>query len=830
MKKILICFICPLFISFALSASTIDRKNIQVLPVLLDSAEYDLFDSDFSEQITRNFIAHLDTTSLSDANVTVFGEDLKWQSFDLFMPEASNRSVVFGIDVSTDRFTKGTLTVNGIDRSLLYIDGIKQDGSQNAYGLTLKNAEYQFFVIANGIDSWDDVSFSWEGANEDEGIKFTWPTNKKRLSAKQMYDSQTIGNLHISPDAEHMIWTKSHYSDMGSETDADKPFSMTELLDVDSQKVLYRWQDTTPTGFSWSPDNSRLLFLTNNTLFQLDRKTFELKKVAENLKGAGNFKWLSDNKVVFNWRKPDDTEPKKAKRYLALEDRWSYWRNNTQIYQLDVHAGYVQQLTRGDTSHTLTDVNVSQNKILATRSLVDYSKPPHFAVEAVEIALETRELKQLTIHNGNISQLLYADDGYYIVAGPTFANRIGSTLDKETLDNEYDGQLFYLSNDGNITALSKTFNPAITSASAIAENNLLITAVDKDRRHLFLFDKSNDEFTKLNSDIDVVTDVSVSAQTHPTVLIGGTTATKPSKVILQAPKTKPKVLFNSEDTEYVNTHFSEVRDWVFTNQLGEKIDGRYYLPPDFDENKKYPMIVYYYGGTTPVSRAFTGRWPFSLWAAKGYIVYIMQPAGTIGYGQAFSSKHVNAWGIQTADDIITSTKAFLAAHPFVDASKVANMGASYGGFMTMYLATKTDLFAASISHAGISNLSEYWGYGWWGFSYSGIATRGKFPWNATDFYTQQSPLFQADKVTTPLLLIHGDSDTNVPVSQSHQMYTALKLLGKDVELVEFIGEDHHINSREMRFAWWDTILSYLDDKLKNQPLWWETLYPGPTSD
>ena len=249
------------------------------------------------------------------------------------------------------------------------------------------------------------------------------------------------------------------------------------------------------------------------------------------------------------------------------------------------------------------------------------------------------------------------------------------------------------------------------------------------------------------------------------------------------------------------------------------------MPPDFDDSKKYPAIVYYYGGTTPVVRSFTGRWPFSLWAAQGYVVYVMQPAGAIGYGQTFSAKHVNAWGIQTADDIIDSTKAFLAAHSFVDSKRVGNMGASYGGFMTMYLATKTDMFAASISHAGISNLSEYWGYGWWGYLYSGVASKGSFPWNAKAFYTEQSPLFQADKITTPLLLIHGDADTNVPVSESHQMYTALKLLGKDIEFVEFAGDDHHINSREHRLQWWNTILSYLDHKLKGQPLWWQTLYP-----
>jgi dipeptidyl aminopeptidase/acylaminoacyl peptidase len=85
-------------------------------------------------------------------------------------------------------------------------------------------------------------------------------------------------------------------------------------------------------------------------------------------------------------------------------------------------------------------------------------------------------------------------------------------------------------------------------------------------------------------------------------------------------------------------------------------------------------------------------------------------------------------------------------------------------------------------------------------------------------------VFTADKITTPLLLIHGDADTNVPVGESHQMYTALKLLEQDVELIEFQGDDHHINSRERRLRWWKTILAYFDLKLKNEPLWWEHMY------
>ncbi|MEC8207134.1 MAG: prolyl oligopeptidase family serine peptidase, partial [Pseudomonadota bacterium] len=149
---------------------------------------------------------------------------------------------------------------------------------------------------------------------------------------------------------------------------------------------------------------------------------------------------------------------------------------------------------------------------------------------------------------------------------------------------------------------------------------------------------------------------------------------------------------------------------------------------------------------------------------------------------------------------------------------------SYGGFMTMLLATKTDMFSASISHAGISNITSYWGQGWWGYLYSGEASKNSFPWNNAKLYSEHSPVFNADKVKTPLLLIHGDADTNVPVGESHTMYTALKLLGQDVELVEYKGADHQIFARDKRFHWWNTMLAYFDKHLKEQPQWWNDLY------
>jgi len=145
--------------------------------------------------------------------------------------------------------------------------------------------------------------------------------------------------------------------------------------------------------------------------------------------------------------------------------------------------------------------------------------------------------------------------------------------------------------------------------------------------------------------------------------------------------------------------------------------------------------------------------------------------------------------------------------------------------MTMSLVTKTDLFAAAISHAGISSLSGYWGEGYWGYTYSSVATAGSFPWNRKDIYVDRSPLFNADKIKTPILLLHGGADTNVPTGESIQMFTALKVLGRETEFITFPGENHLILTYAKRILFNKTILAWFDRWLKNQPDWWNDLYP-----
>lgn len=145
--------------------------------------------------------------------------------------------------------------------------------------------------------------------------------------------------------------------------------------------------------------------------------------------------------------------------------------------------------------------------------------------------------------------------------------------------------------------------------------------------------------------------------------------------------------------------------------------------------------------------------------------------------------------------------------------------------MTQYLQTLTPMFAAAVSHAGISDVTSYWGEGYWGYSYNSVAAPDSYPWTNPELFTRQGSLFNADKINTPLLLLHGTADTNVPPGESIQLYNALRILGRDVELITVEGENHFIADYPKRRLWQDTIMAWFAKHLQDSPEWWKALYP-----
>lgn len=726
------------------------------------------------------------------------------------------------IPIATERFTQGTVSLAGAERASFYLNGVRIGSDVAKAELALATGDHQLLILIEDASDWQSLQVSWEGKAQHDRVDASLP-ERLRVSQPLMFDAETTEYVAASPNGEFMVWRRQHFTE---ETGVSAQVDL-QVFDVRAERTLFRWQDGSAHSFAWNDDSERLAFIQNNRIRVLNLSDLSVTTVSAELAGARGLTWLSDSRLIFSWNKSGEQDGDLVKRYRALEDRWSYFRDNSQLFVLNTNSRAMKQVTEGSSSISFQSAHRNGQQILVTERLIDYREPAHYLVALREVDLASGDITALGEHR-TFNQAFYVNDDIYVVAGPEFGDGAGRNLPDGYLANNYDGQLYRLSRGGEVTALSLNFNPAISSALSLANGDILLSTTDRDRTQLYRYRTGDGQFSRLNTGVDVVNTFSASQESTPQVFFAGSEATKPSRMGRMAlNQSTAQIIWDSAPLYFRDHHIHDIREWNFQNEHGDTIYGRVYLPPNFNPRAKYPALVYYYGGTTPVQRGFTGRYPFNQWAAQGYVVYVLQPTGTIGYGQQFSARHVNAWGEYTANDIIEGTKRFLDAHDFVDPERVGHLGASYGGFMTMLLATMTDIFSASMSHAGISNITSYWGQGWWGFLYSGEASKGSFPWNNAELYTQQSPVFHADKVTAPMLLIHGDADTNVPAGESHNMYTALKLLGKEVELVEYLGVDHHVIDRKTRFHWWDTYMAFFDKHLKGQPEWWNYLYPEP---
>jgi len=238
-----------------------------------------------------------------------------------------------------------------------------------------------------------------------------------------------------------------------------------------------------------------------------------------------------------------------------------------------------------------------------------------------------------------------------------------------------------------------------------------------------------------------------------------------------------------------------------------------------DKHQKQPLVLYFYGGSSPTSCSFNGTHQF--FAANGYAVLVVNPRGSYGYGESYADTHAGDWGLASSEDILLVLDHFLSTYPHVDPQRIGIYGGSYGGFMTEYLISISDRFAAACSLYGISDITSYWGDGTWGWTYGDMALGGKTPWKDAAFMVAQSPLYRADRIHTPLLLLHGEDDINVRPEQSIQLFTALKMLKRPVELVLFPGEEHGISgSFANRSKHRTMILEWFDKYLKQETASW----------
>lgn len=272
---------------------------------------------------------------------------------------------------------------------------------------------------------------------------------------------------------------------------------------------------------------------------------------------------------------------------------------------------------------------------------------------------------------------------------------------------------------------------------------------------------------------------------------------------------------NPQQEQY-NWFTVELLKWKMLD--GKMSEGLLYKPENFDSTKKYPVIFYFYEKNADRRYNYIEPMPvrasvnIAYYTSNGYLVFdpnIYYKTGQPG---------------EDAYNSVVSAARYLSKFKFVDSTKMGLQGHSWGGYQIAYLITRTNMFAAAEAGAPVSNMTSAYGGIRWGtgisrqFQYEKTQSRiGATLWEKPELYIKNSPLFRADKVKTPLLMLHNDKDDAVPWYQGIEYFTALRRLGKPVWMINYNDELHGINERRNRKDWTIRMAQFFDHYLKGAP-------------
>jgi dipeptidyl aminopeptidase/acylaminoacyl peptidase len=278
----------------------------------------------------------------------------------------------------------------------------------------------------------------------------------------------------------------------------------------------------------------------------------------------------------------------------------------------------------------------------------------------------------------------------------------------------------------------------------------------------------------------------------------------------------PVQISHTQDLPAQSLGKSEVVSWRSAD--GQTIEGLLTYPVGYAPGTRVPLLVVVHGGPTGVFlRSFTGTpspYPVAIFAERGYAVLRANVRGSSGYGRDFRYANYGDWGGGDYRDILAGVDA-LVAKGLADPERLGIMGWSYGGYMTSWVITQTRRFKAASVGAGVTNL----------MSFTGTADIPSFIpdyfggdfWDVFDRWRTHSAMFNVRGVSTPTLILHGEQDLRVPISQGYELYNALKRQGVATKMVVYPRQPHGIQEPKLMLDAMNRNLEWFDHWLLGRP-------------
>ena len=665
------------------------------------------------------------------------------------------------------------------------------------------------------------------------GVVMGNAVEKRALTFDDLVSCKRLSDPQFSPDGNWIAFAVKTMNEAKNSSHTD-----IYIVSPDGETLRqFTNQESSCSSPQWSPDG-RLTFLLSSQIWIQGINDSDPKQLTTHYSGVEKFVWSPDGKyIAFASRvypdctdqdciqKRDEKKDKNAVKARVYSDlmyrHWNEWwdHKRSHLFVLNVESGEFNDVTPGD--YDVPPISLSSgftfspdsryllftsnhDKMVAVSTNNDVWRVP---VEGGELELITTKCKDRDF-KGNDSNPQFSPDGKYL----TFLSmkRIGFEADKPDL-------FIKNMNRGKFKNLTKDMDVRIDAYQWMPDGKSILLKIDEGGRYrIKRLDVKSGEMTTLvkdgyNKKISISPDGKSFAYLHeqttmPFELYVGSTETGESQQLTQ---------FNAELLADVD--MNSIEDFWFEGAGGDKVHGFIVKPPLFDAAKTYPAVFFIHGG--PQGAWHDGwhyRWNIQMWAAQGYVMIMINPRGSTGYGQKFTDEISKDWGGKVFEDLIAGQKYVLATLKFIDKKRIAAAGASYGGYMVNWIEGHMDAFEypfkTLVNHDGTFNLyakllttEELW-FPEWEFG-------GPY-WENKEQYEKWSPHNFVQNFKTPMLVIHGEKDYRLDFGEGLMTFTALRRVGVPAKLVIFPDEGHFVLKPQNSRFWHQTIFDWLDSYIK----------------
>ena len=629
---------------------------------------------------------------------------------------------------------------------------------------------------------------------------------------------KTIGGTQISPDGRSVAYTVT-WGDFKQ----DAFVTQIWLADSANGKSLQLTRgEKSSTNPRWSPDGKWLAFLSNrsedkNQIFVIDPTGGEAQQLTKSETAISNFAWSEDGKTIAYTATEPTAQPLKDRKdyygdYDVVRDGYSY----VHLWTIEV-ADALKAPVAGKQRTKKKDFSIDSFAWSPDGSTIAFSA----TINPDLIQGETSDIYLLKLADDSVKKIVDQ-------AGPDSGPRF-SPDGKQIVFSSAMGDKLYFASNSKLAVVSADGGKPRSITDGFDENPGLVewrsdgiyfTGLQKTASHLFRVDPANGKITRLSKPDDLMAGGFSLSRNDNRIAFTAASPTSMSEVFVSdAANFSPRKLTDmSAQARGFTLGTREVISWK--SQDGATIEGILIKPANFDPAKKYPLLCIIHGGPTGVDRPVlltpdARYYPSDIWAARGALILKVNYRGSTGYGEKFRKLNMRNLGVGDAWDVLSGID-YLISRGWVDKTKIGCMGWSQGGYISAFLTTSTDRFAAISVGAGISNWATY--YYNTDITPFTINYLGNNPAEDPAIYAKTSPMNYIKTAKTPTLIQHGEIDRRVPIANAYELRQGLENRGVPVTMIVYKGFGHPITKPKSQRAVMQHNLSWFGHYIWGDPL------------